>query len=357
MSSPALPVLPLEQVERSREWVAAKRPGNPLKHKVEYWERLGLIPESAKETRLVAITRSNNRELVRPVTFYSVKTLEALASKDWSASRRDKAKAFRIAQECKVIDGVKHWRIGLAAAYLGMTRAGLHGSDLPRIEIKTARRLTSYFPVPAIEAAKVKQESVSQLGEAEVSLKEAVIRTSRSAWTLRDPVWCRENEIQQIRITCNRHGRNEPYVSFRFEAANLDDFILRRAAVVGPWKLPADIVDAARARQTMRATNEAATDAPLRPDPALPDPPSAAKPGRRGRRKSEITQTVYADCYDLMAKGWDRRVIIKMLATKYPNPDWESSLPKQLCDVSKYASRHAKNPDNPKPWPIPGLRA
>jgi len=84
---------------------------------------------------------------------------------------------------------------------------------------------------------------------------------------------------------------------------------------------------------------------------------SPARAGRRGPRRSAITQAVYAACYDLLAKGISRRTVMRTLQHQFAEPMYAASLPKEEAAVSVYAKRRAQDPDDPRPWPIPGRRA
>src|SRR5262249_41565112 len=78
---------------------------------------------------------------------------------------------------------------------------------------------------------------------------------------------------------------------------------------------------------------------------------------RRGPRRSAVTQEVYTACYDLLAAGKSRRIVLKILPKLFPEQKYADTIPKEESHVTIYARRRAQDPEDPRPWPIPGKRA
>lgn len=84
---------------------------------------------------------------------------------------------------------------------------------------------------------------------------------------------------------------------------------------------------------------------------------AASPKKRRGPRRSAITQQIYTACYDLLAEGKNSRPQIReLLKERFSDPKYKSSLPKSDSEVTTYASRRARDPEDPKPWPVRSRR-
>lgn len=177
------------------------------------------------------------------------------------------------------------------------------------------------------------------------------LRLPRGHYLLKDPATGRD--VVCVGVSYSRGKGMTQAQFYELLAGQPKQFMLTGKGSTGERRrvIPKDIVDRVFGQPTASNGTGDNSAPQLASNGSAPNTPS-----RRGPRRSAVTQEVYTACYDLLAEGNSRRAVMRLLSQRFNDPKYLASLPKEESHVGTYASRAANDPQNPRPWPIPGRR-